>query len=202
MATNYNITYYLLEGMLNNGLPFVGSYLEKNIGYPIIIMDPNGRASYPNVSNISPKAKDLFINIPGQFISPHYYDDTTRRLYYSVGQNPSTAIVIVDNIPSEQASKAITVIKDSELALKYHFSLRNKQKDDLDEKLWNHFFVSASASIPDMLKLSEKIMDSDKLYFVSILDTDENSSNLDWNLLRSYVLEISKKPRQNMSLLS
>jgi hypothetical protein len=62
--------------------------------------------------------------------------------------------------------------------------------------------VSASASIPDMLKLSEKIMDSDKLYFVSILDTDENSSNLDWNLLRSYVLEISKKPRQNMSLLS
>jgi hypothetical protein len=60
---DFKISHYLLEGMLDHGLPFVGSYLEKKIGRPVIITDANGRICYPDRWDSVQNADDLFINI-------------------------------------------------------------------------------------------------------------------------------------------
>jgi hypothetical protein len=107
----------------------------------------------------------------------------------------SIAYVIVEKLPANAIAQTIEVISRSELALKYHFFLRNEQREALGQSLWENFFMSTGASIPDKLKLYEQTMDLNNYYFVSILDVEEDASNLDWNILRSYMYETMNKER-------
>jgi len=196
MPKEFRTEYYLLEGMLDGGLDFVGSYLNKKVGHVVIITDAVGKVHYPDMSGTSSKVDDVFIDIPDEFSESIFYHPTNKRLYYIIQHNAkSIAYVIVENISPEVTSQTTTVLAQSQLALKYHFSLRNKKMDDFGQSMWEHFFLTAGASIPDKLKLYEQNMDVNNYYFVSILEVEEGSPDLDLNLLRSYLYETMHRNR-------
>lgn len=195
MSTNYKSLYHLLESVLDGGLPVVGSYLEKKIGLPVTITDAIGKIYYPDISNDSHKTEEILVDIPMDFTENSFYNKDLKRLYYNVHHHSCNAYVIVENALPDVIDKAVAIIEESELALKYYFSLMNKKKEDFGESLWEHFFMSAGANVPDLLKLYEKNMDISNYYFISILDVEESTSSLDWNSLRSYVYEAMHRER-------
>ncbi len=193
MSSNFKISNYLLEGMLDAGLPFVGAYLEKKIGQAVTITDGAGRIFYPDKSDAVYKADDLFIDIPVHFSSKSDFESYNHFLYYQIKHNYSfSAYVIVENIPEHNINQVLTTLKDSRLALKYYFFMHNemkKNKEDFGQSLYENFFLSADVSIPDKLKMYEQKMDINNYYFVSVLDIEEGSPNLDWNILHSFIYE-------------
>ena len=67
-----------------------------------------------------------------------------------------------------------------------------KREEDFGKSLYENFFLSADVSIPDKLKMYEQNMDIDNYYFVSLLDIEQGSLDLDWSFFRSYVNETMK----------
>ncbi|MGE5422216.1 MAG: PucR family transcriptional regulator [Ignavibacteriales bacterium] len=192
MPKDVKTGYHLLEGMLDGGLDFVGSYLSKKIGHSVIITDTVGKIFYPDISEASFEVDD----IPPNLADNHYYDPTNNCLYYCIRHNGNDiAYVIVENLPSDIIAQVVSVLAQSELALKYHFSLLNKRKQDFGESLWEHLFLSPGASINDKLKILEKNMDINNFYYISIFEVDESTTELDWNLLRSKVCEFLNRSR-------
>lgn len=193
---DFKISHYLLEGMLDHGLPFVGSYLEKKIGRPVIITDANGRICYPDRWDSVQNADDLFINININFDRHCDYKIHDNSLYYQVKKNSHcSAYVIVEKVSQENMKQTLDIIEQSSLALKYHFFMLNgmiKREEDFGKSLYENFFLSADVSIPDKLKMYEQNMDIDNYYFVSLLDIEQGSLDLDWSFFRSYVNETMK----------
>ncbi|MDH7478993.1 MAG: helix-turn-helix domain-containing protein [Syntrophomonadaceae bacterium] len=189
MTNEFRATQYLLEGMLDGGLPFVASYLERKIGRSVIITDAVGKINYPDMSDISFKAEDLFIDIPQEFSHNYYYNPANNCLYYRIKHNSHGGYVIVENLPPNTTAKATAAIAECELALKYHFSLESKKKEEFGQSLWEHLFLAAGENIIDKLKLLEQKMDINNYYFVSVIEVEEGAPNLNWNLLRSYLNE-------------
>lgn len=194
MSTNFRITHYLLEGMLDGGLSFVASYLERKIGRSIIITDAVGKIAYPDMSDMTIDTKDLFIDIPDDFEQNVYYQSSSERLYYRIRHKSSAGYIIVEKTPPDMVEQMATVFSEAELALKYHFSLQDKEKEDFGQSLWEHFFLKAGDSIPDKLQLLEKNMDINNYYFISVLEV-EDCASLDWSMLRSYIYESLHKDR-------
>jgi|LFRM01.1.fsa_nt_gb hypothetical protein len=123
MAINCEIACYLLEGMMNNGLSFVGSYLERKIACPVVITDVIGKIHYPDMSDMAQKSELLFMNIPDQFTQEYYHSSANNCFYYNVQNEDNTiAYVIVENITTDATAQAITAIQQSLLALKSYFS--------------------------------------------------------------------------------
>jgi hypothetical protein len=193
MSTDFKTSHYLLEGMLDAGLPFVGIYLEKKIGKPAKITDAAGRILYPDQRDKVHQADELFINIPAGINPRSDYELSNDCLYFQIQHNSScSAYVIIDNIAEQDINRALSILKDSRLALKYHFFMYNemiKNKEDFAQSLYENFFLSADVSIPDKLKMYEQKMDINNYYFVSLWDIEEGSSQLDWKILRSYIYE-------------
>ncbi len=193
MSMDFKISHYLLEGMLDAGLPFVGEHLEKKIGQTVTITDADGRIFYPDKSDTVYKANDMFIEIPVDFNSQSDYASYNNCLYYQIKHSSScSAYVIAENVPEQNTAQALSILKDSRLALKYYFYMHNqmiKNKEDFGQSLYENFFLSADVSIPDKLKMYEQKMDINNYYFVSIMDIEEGSPQLDWNILRSFIYE-------------
>ncbi len=196
---DFKISHYLMEGMLDTGLPFVGAYLVKKVGKGIIITDATGRIHYPDKSDVAYNADDLFMDIPDGFIDHPDVLLSNNFLYYRLHHN-STCIgyVIVENISPENTAPVLALLKESRLALKYHFHINNeviKNKEDFGQSLYENFFLSADVSIPDKLKIYEQKMDINNYYFVSVLDMEEIPDHLDWRILRSYIYETFNRDR-------
>lgn len=194
MTKEIRTAYYLLEGMLDGGLDFVGTYLNKNIGHVVIITDAVGKIHYPDILESSHNFDNVFAAISDKLSQSTYYHTPNKCLYYMIKHNASNiAYVIVENLPADVSAKTIEIISRSELALKYHFNFKNQQKEALGQSLWENFFTSSGASITDKLKLYEQSMDHNNYYFVSVMDVEEGALNLDWNILRSHVYEIMNR---------
>ncbi len=191
MSMDFKISHYLLEGMLDAGLPFIGAYLEKKIGKAVTITDASGRIIYPDKSDAVYKANDLFLDIPDEFTTHANSLLNDHGLYYKIQHNSTcSGYVIIENMSQENTASVLAILKESNLALKYHFFMYNemiKNKEDFGQSLYDNFFLSADVSIPDKLKMYEQKMDINNYYFVSVLDIEESPPNLDWTTLRSYI---------------
>ncbi len=192
MSTDFKSSYFLMEAMLDGGLPAVASFLGKKLERSVVITDAVGRIFHPDKAHLPSDIQT--INIPAPYSEKICTVDNS--LYYQIYQHDvCLAYVIVQNLSPVLTKKASAIIAECELALKYYFILENKKKEDFGESLWENFFMSAESNVADMLRLYEQNINIDSNYFVSVLEVEESSSHLDWKLLRAHVCETMCKDR-------
>lgn len=193
MPTNFKISHYLLEGMLDEGLPFVGSYLERKIGRPVCVTDAVGKINYPDMTDRSYPVEDMFVDIPEEHTANDYYHSTDHIFYYFIKHQSLMACILVKNTPPDAVDSLLGALCECDLPLKYYFFLQKKGKEEFGQSLWEKLFISAGASILDKLKMYEQNMDIDNYYFVCIVEPDEPTLQLDWSLLRAFIYETFRK---------
>lgn len=181
--------YQLLNGMLEEGLPYVASYIEKLCKYKIIICDDTGKIHYPDLqeNNILP---NFYVKLPPETNEEdYYYHRTDKRLYFHIGKSPASTYIIVNGIPSDQVSHAILLLNaDIKLAVKYYFANleaihkdKQKTKRDLIE-----FLIPDHENIRTLLALHVDGLDIFRPYFFSIMEADSANPEIDWQRVRSY----------------
>ena len=85
--------FQLVEGVLEEGLSFVGVYLQKAIKRHVFITDNTGKIHYP-VTSGNLKIDDMFIQLPSHIQeNKYYYHKTDSRLYYHVGFGSLSAYI-------------------------------------------------------------------------------------------------------------
>lgn len=195
-AASLNI-YQLLDGTLDQGLPFVASYLEKRVKKPVIITDNIGFVHYPESRNSSMSLDEMFIDVPCDLNEDaYYYESETDSLYYPIGQNEARAYVIIKKLSPDMLPRILSAISDAKLALKSYFSnhlkvVQNTEK--FERKFAEDLFFKSHANIRDIIKLSEKDLDINKPYFIKMAQVEEAPPGLDLRLIRSYSIEYCKK---------
>lgn len=181
--------YMLIEGVLDEGLPFVASYLESHLKTSVIICDYDGYIQSPEIAISSFHIEERFINIPSEVNRKKYfYNEKEKTLYYRVPYNDKNAYVVIRGCNTHLLFSYITILKESELAIKCYFSKLNKNQNKFEEALEEYFFGHSRISIQDILQMSEKDIDPYDNYFSAILEAEDTSES-DVKLIQSYFNE-------------
>lgn len=197
MSTTTLSMYQLLESIMDRGLPFVASYLEKKVKKPVVITDNIGYVHYPETKGESHTLDEMFIDVPTEIKDDeHLYLEEEGKLYYAVGNNEARAYIILENLPAAKLEDILTLIHEAKLAIKNYFTnlvkIRNST-EKFEKKFAEDLFFKSHSNIRDIIKLSEKDLDIDKPYFIKIAQVDKNDQNFDLRLIRSYSIEYCKK---------
>jgi len=185
--------FQLVDGVLEEGLSFVGEYLQKAIKGHVFITDNTGKIHYP-VTSGNLKIDDMFIQLPSHIQeNKYYYHKADNSLYYHVGFGSLSAYIIVKNISAEMIHHAICVLNSAELAIKCYFSKIDKVMNKFEMELADYLSLKSDADIGDIIKLSDKNLDIYKPYFASIIEFEEKKSDIDWELVNSYSYEYMQK---------
>lgn len=190
--------YYLLNGMLEEGLSFIAAHLGKTIKYPVVFTDAIGRIHYPDEPGSPLRLDDLFIELPrGMKDQEYYYDADKRNLYLRIGETRGTAYIVIENLPRSMVAQTIADIDDkSKLAVKYYFynleKLRQSQTR-FKQELVEYLFFKSQFNIRDYLKLIQQELQLDKPYMAAIMKADQANSKVDWELLSSYTAHHLKR---------
>jgi len=183
----------LVDGVLDNGLSFVASYLENKINNPIIITDDHGQIYHPTISH-SKQIDKRSIQIPTiVFRKEHYYDSKNATLYYCIRCNKSYAFIIVENLPEQLLCQTIAVIKEAKLAVKCYFTKIYECKHDLKEKLTNLLFFNSDISSQDLLVIGDGGLDKNKLHLVLLQEFEQYEQLSDKQPVCSYAIECLRK---------
>ena len=193
----------LLNGMLEEGLSYVAAYLGKSIKYPIIFADVIGRIHYPDEPGTPSQLDLLFTELPKELANQdchcqdHYYDEENRILYVRVGQNRGTAYIIVTDLPPEMVDETRQAIDcDAQLAVKHYFYNLEKLRESqsrFKQELVDYLFYKGNTNIRDLIKASHDELQVDKPYLVSIMEADQENSDVDWQILSSYTTQHLKR---------
>ncbi len=179
----------LIEGVLDNGLVFIGEYLEKILQHPIIIADHYGKIFFPEKRN-SALIDSLFINIYGLMDKNEYYLlEEDNSLYYRIEVNRKNAYVIVKDLKRESIPQIIPILRESRLAVKCFFSKTNKGSALFKKELTEYLFTPSQANIRDILQLSDTEMDIKRPYYVLLLQTEKGRIKDDPALICAYASE-------------
>ncbi|MGB4503571.1 MAG: helix-turn-helix domain-containing protein [Syntrophaceticus sp.] len=185
-------TYRLVDGVLDEGLPFVASYLENKISRSIIITDNNGKIHYPNTRSVF-QIEDAFVQISIPIVKKeYYYQEQNCSLYYRIEYKGSYAFVVVNDIPQELLCQAISILRGARLAVKCYFTKINKNKKEFEKKLVEYLFLKSTDSINDVIRLSERELEPGRHYLVLLMEVERNRE-IDWQLLCSYACEYFKR---------
>ncbi len=190
--------YQLLERMLNEGLPFVASCMEKQLKRPIIIADAIGRIHYPDEPGTVTSLDDSFLQIPSGLKEDEYsYDETNQILYYYIGQQRAGAYIVLKNLLPSMLPQALSVCNSEiKLAIKYYFSNLDKMRESqtaFKKELAEYLLFKSNANIRDIIKLSHKELDLNKPYLVTITEADQAGSEIDWEFICSHTSQHLKR---------
>ncbi|NLB89500.1 MAG: PucR family transcriptional regulator [Syntrophomonadaceae bacterium] len=181
--------YMLIEGVLDEGLPFVASYLESHLKAPLLICDYDGNIKFPEIGIGNFHIKEHFLDIPSEVKNKKYfYNEKDRSLYYRVPYDDKNAYVLVKQCNPHQLFSYMTVLKEAELAIKCYFSKLNKNQNKFEEALKEYFFGVSRLSIQDIVQMSEKDIDPYDNYFGVIIEVEATSTN-DMKMIQSYFVE-------------
>lgn len=189
---------YLLEGMMERGLPFVAAYLKKKLNRPVIITDNTGYIHYPSTESTDASVDNLFITLPpGINEEEYYYQEEDGSLFCQLGHKNTRAFVIIKNLPKDMISKTIPVISEARLAINnYFFSLYiiRSEKEKFEKKFAEDLFIKNSVNIRNIIKMCERALDINKNpYFVLLAQIDEAETEIDLGTIRFYTVEYAKK---------
>lgn len=194
-STNFN---RLLNGMLEEGLSFLASYLGRTIKAPIVFADVIGRIHYPDEPGTPSDLDILFTELPADLNKQeYYYDDVNHCLYIRIGENRGTAYILVTNLTKSMVEATLAAVdEEARLAVKHYFynleKLRQGQAD-FKQELVEYLFFKGNANIRDLIKMSPDELQIDKPYLVSIMEADQENSNVDWQILSSYTTQHLKR---------
>lgn len=188
--------YQLVDGVLEQGLPFVGSYLEKRIRRPILITDDKGQIHYPDAADDLYELDDMFIQLPTNIPNNKYfYQEVDKSLYYRVGLGGSSAYVVARSLPAEMIGQAVCVLMESKLAIKCYFAKINKRKNEFEAQIAEYLSFKSNVSMTDIIQLSEKPLDINRPYVLLLLQLEEASQVVDRRIIRSYLHEYLKRQK-------
>ncbi len=190
MSSSPRNMYMLIEGVLDEGLPYVAMYLEKNLAASLIITDYNGIIHFPEVSNDKLKMEERFITIPGEVKRKEYFfHEKGGILYYRVPYNGKNAYVIISQCRAETVFSSIAWLREAELAIKCYFTKINQNQDKFSKELEQYFFGSSTIHIIDILKMSEKEINPHEHYFALLVNEEYPQAQTDWQLIKAYFTE-------------
>jgi hypothetical protein len=180
----------LIEGVLDNGLTFIGEYLEKILRHEIIITDHLGKIYFPESNDHILDRDSMFVNV-SEWIGnkEFYYCPDSACLYYGVESNHHLAYVIVKNFDADLLPQVSNVLRDCRLPIKCYFSKINKSKELFTLALTEYLFGAGQADIKDILRTHDDDLDVNRLYFSLLLNVDEMRANIDPGIVLAYVRE-------------
>lgn len=188
----------MVDGILDQGLPFVASYLEKIISRPIIITDDAGKIHYPAVEYPA-RIEALFMQLPPHICEGHYYHkEASDYLYYHIGCNGTSAYIIVKNIAQEAVPKTLSILAEAKLAIKcyfYNFNNTTKNKGKGQKEQAEYLFFHNEPHIREIIKIIAQNLDSNKLYFAEIMEVDGFAEHIDWQAVYLYSRDYLKKAK-------
>jgi len=185
----------LIEDILEKGLPFVASYLEKEINRPILITDNSGKIHYSGMKYI----ENTSFQFPSNIKKGNYYFNKKKNcLYYPIECRGTNVYIIVKNLTKELVGHTIAVLSSAKLAIKCYFLSLNSIHIEKDygyglKRLDGSYYFSNQINISEITAMLEKRLDNHKLYFVEIIESDTFDPNIDWQAVYSYALEYLKK---------
>jgi sugar diacid utilization regulator len=188
---------YLVEGIIDQGLPFVATYLIKIVNKHIVIADSFGHIHYPNKESSMYLGDEIFsvdssrINEDG-----YYYHETDKYLVYQVGQNNACAFVIVKNVNHDQIMEIIACIAEARLAIKNYFINMEKVRintEKFERKFAEHLLVKSNVNIRDVLKMNGIDLDISQPYCVKLVQIDKAEHKIDLRLICSDINDYVKR---------
>lgn len=188
--------YQLVDGTLDRGLSYVGSYLEKLIGRQIIITDCSGFIHYPYISLGIKHIDDSFVTLPNFTKNDYLYCETEKYLYYRIICRDSSAYIIVRDLHTSLVPLTLTVLKQAKLAVKCCFSQMNQTKKDtaiFEQEMYEYLFGQSSANVADILTLGNYRLASDCVYYADVMAVQDVKSSEQWTAIVSYSREFLKR---------
>jgi hypothetical protein len=180
----------LVEGVLDNGLVFIGEYLEKILRHDIIITDHLGKICFPESSDHMLDWDSMFVSISELMKKREFfYCESNGCLYYGVESNHQDAYVIVNNLNADLIPQIINVLRGCRLPIKCYFSKLNKNKDLFASELNEYLFGSSQADIRDILNVYDYDLDVNRLHFALLLRSEETCTKIDPGIIHAYVKE-------------
>lgn len=188
--------YQLIEGMLEKGFPYIAAKLEKMINQPVIITDCIGKIYYPDLLVSNHSIDDLFIELPSEIYIENYFYNK-KNLYFNIDHNSLCLYIIVKGLSEPRVPWVVSVFNQIRPVIEIYLTINDqilKKTNEYESYLGKHLFFTSNANIRDLLKLSERDLDLNKPYFVSIVEVDQSYDEIiNWDLIRSYSAEYLKK---------
>ncbi len=194
----YKSVYQLVDGVLDEGLGYVASYLEKMIQRPLIITDNSGKIYYPSLEEDPQEINDMFVELPCLKKNKTYLrKEENRSLYYRVICGNTSAFIVVKDIPPELLDHTLSLLKEASLAVKCYFSKLNKSEDRFGKELGDYLTCISNIDIRDIAALSDKNLDVNKPYFVLVIRIGEinTKAKIDWHMLSKYSQEYFRRSK-------
>ncbi|NPV91352.1 MAG: hypothetical protein HPY50_11345 [Firmicutes bacterium] len=190
MSLSAQSLYSLFDGVLDEGLPFLASYLEKTIRRPILITDNSGLVHYPEVS--PDELENRFVPIPTfDKTSEHHYDELNRCLYYKVQYQEIIAYVIVRKLTPKMVPHTLSILSECKLAVKcYFYKVIDKDKRRFELELAEYLFLRSNKDISDIIRLKNSAAYSS--YLVAVIEIDNAGNEADWKNVAYYFTEYLK----------
>ena len=190
MVTAIKSSEMLIEGVLDNGLIFIGEYLEKILRHEIIITDHLGKIYFPESNAHMLDWDKMFVNISEWMDKREfYYCEESSCLYYGVESNHRYAYVIVKDLSIDLVPRMINTLRECRLPVKCYFSKLNKSKEWFASELTEYLFGSGKADIKDILHMYDSDVDVNRLYFALLLRAEETHYKIDPGIIHTYVCE-------------
>ncbi len=185
----------LVERVLDEGLPFVASYLKRVLNRPVIITDSSGRIHYPEVE--AGRTEEAFVEIPsGIGVNEFYYRQGDGCLFYHIGSNGASAFVIVRDLPPEVVARTASVLKGARLAVKCCFASFHKfakSGERFERELREYFLQKNASDVREIFMSSGKDLNINIPYTAAVMEAEEAEGGIDWGLVGSYSREYLKK---------
>lgn len=188
MSLALRSAYQLVDGVLDNGLAFVGAYLEKNINRPIVIVNQSGFIHYPERSD----SDDLLYSLPTDSFDNDYYDESRRCLYYSIEYSGGRGYIVVKNLSKKALGPTMVLLTEARLAIKCYFATQyqaDQSKAHFERKLGEYLWLSSSDHLPDILQLRDTPLNLEAPYYAVILQVDPGEEEPDGQEICAYSRE-------------
>ncbi|MGI6684478.1 MAG: hypothetical protein ACOX47_03100 [Bacillota bacterium] len=164
--------YQLVDGTLDKGLAYVGSFLKRIIGRQIIITNGCGCIHYPHISLSIKHLNNSFVSLPKFNKNDYLYSETEKCLYYRIKcRDDSYAYIIVRDLPASLVPLTLTRLKQAKLAVKCYFTQINPLHKDtiaFEREMYEYLFGQSTADITNILTLGNYRLSSDRDYYVDI----------------------------------
>lgn len=196
MIATVKNTDQLIEGVLDQGLSFIGDYLRKRLYLPVLITDHNGWIYFPVTSAPEAGNGKIFIDIPVNWENDEYYHCLQNcTLYYRIPSSPGHAYVVVERVPADQIPEIIDIIRDCKLAVKCYFSKINNGNDHFEKELTDYLFSHSHANLRDIMHGINNELDIERPCFVVMVEVEAARQKIEARALRSYINEYMKREK-------
>ncbi|HWQ75440.1 MAG TPA: helix-turn-helix domain-containing protein [Syntrophomonas sp.] len=184
----------LVEGVLDNGLEFIGDYLESTVQREISIADHYGNILFPDRKTSRHDQNALLLDIP-EFTDCQelLYCEDTGILFYRIEVSNQNTYVSVKNLSRDIVPRVAALLKNCRLAFKCYFSKLYNGRNSFENQLGDYLCDSIETDINEILRLNDNALDTSKHYFVLLLTAEDETTVKNTAAINVYVREYMQR---------